>query len=153
MLEVIETATIAAPIERVFAAASEPNEQLRWDRGTLRSVEQLTPGPLAAGARYRGRIKGFGTVDYEFAEYDAPRRFAHVAAVPMGRMTDRFTFTPVPGGTEVTQSGTLDPNMLGRLVPPLVRSMLSKRFRLIASELSDYVGAPHTTGRPSSDAR
>jgi uncharacterized protein YndB with AHSA1/START domain len=147
MLEINQTATVAAPVERVFAAASDPNEQLRWDKDTLRGVEKLTPGPLAAGARYRGRFKGFGTVEYEFAEFDAPRRFAHVATMPMGRMTHRFTFTPVDRGTEITQTGSLEPNLLGRLLSPLVRAMLGRRFRLIAGELSDYVGRPvETTG-------
>src|SRR5439155_10154229 len=42
MVEIKETATIAAPVERVFAAASDPNEQLRlgdrmrWRRVRLR---------------------------------------------------------------------------------------------------------------------
>lgn len=151
MVEINETATIAAPVERVFAAASDPNEQLRWDSNTLRSVEALTPGPLVAGARYRGRFKGFGTVEYEFAEFDAPQRFAHVARMPMGRMTHRFTFKPVDGGTEITQTGSLDPNLLGRLLSPVVRAMLGKRFRLIADELSRYVdpAQPNETRRPT----
>jgi hypothetical protein len=63
-----------------------------------------------------------------------------VATMPMGRMTHRFTFTPVDGGTEITQTGSLDPNLLGRLLSPLVRVMLRRRFRLIAGELSGYVG-------------
>src|SRR5437773_2649238 len=151
MLQINETATIAAPIERVFAAASDPAEQLRWDKDTLRSVEPLTPGPLVAGARYRGRFKGFGMVDYEFAEFDAPRRFAHVASMPMGRMTHRFTFRPVDGGTEITQTGSLDPNLLGRLLSPVVRAMLGKRFRLIADELSRYTATalPNVTRPPA----
>ena len=138
-MEITVTATVAAPIERVFAAASDPAEQLRWDASTLRSVEQLTPGPLAAGTRYRGRFKGFGPVEYEYAEFDPPRRFAHLARMPMGRMTHRFTFTPVDGGTELTQTGSLDPNLLGRLLTPMVRVMLGRRFRLIARELSGYL--------------
>ena len=45
---------------------------------------------------------------------------------------------PVDGGTEITQTGSLDPNLLGRLLSPVVRAMLGKRFRLIADELSRY---------------
>jgi uncharacterized protein YndB with AHSA1/START domain len=148
MLQIVETTTVAAPIERVFRVAVDPNEQLRWDSGTLRSVEKLSPGELGTGARYRSRFKGFGTVDYEYAEYEAPRRFAHVARVPIGRMTHRFTFAPAEGGTEVTQTGTLDPNILGRIMRPLARSMLSKRLRLIARELSDDLRDAHTNAEP-----
>lgn len=138
-MEVREVALVRAPVHAVFAAAADPHRQLEWDAKTLRNVEQLTPGPLTAGARFRGSFKGFGTVEYEFAEYEPPRRFAHVARIPAGRMTHRFTFEPVDGGTRLTQVGALEPNALGRVIAPIMRSMFAKRFRVIASELDGYV--------------
>ena len=138
-MEVREVALVRAPVDAVFAAAADPQRQLEWDAKTLRSVEQLTPGPLTTGARFRGSFKGFGTVEYEFAEYEPPRRFAHLARIPAGRMTHRFTFEPVEGGTRLTQVGALEPNTLGRVFGPVMRSMFAKRFRAIASELDAYV--------------
>lgn len=138
-MEVTEVAVVRAPVDAVFAAAADPHRQLEWDAKTLRSVKQLTSGPLTAGARFRGSFKGFGTVEYEFAEYEPPRRFAHLARIPAGRMTHRFTFEPVEGGTRLTQVGALEPNALGRVIAPIMRSMFAKRFRAIASELDEYV--------------
>ena len=92
MPSIAETAYIAQPTHRVFEAAADPDVQLRWDGPTLRHVEKLTPGPLARGARYRGNFKGFGTVTYEFAEFEPGRSFQHVARMPMGEMRHRFTF-------------------------------------------------------------
>jgi uncharacterized protein YndB with AHSA1/START domain len=138
-MEVKEVAVVRAPVDAVFAAAADPQRQLEWDVKTLRSVEQLTPGPLTIGARFRGSFKGFGTVEYEFAEYEPPRRFAHLARIPPGRMTHQFTFEPVEGGTRLTQVGALEPNALGRVIAPILRSMFAKRFRVIASELDGYV--------------
>jgi uncharacterized protein YndB with AHSA1/START domain len=133
------TATVGAAPEAVFTAASDPEQQLRWDAGTLKSVEKLTPGPLGVGARYRGRFKGFGTVEFSFPEFDPPRRFAHLAKVPAGRMRHTFVLEPDGQATRLTQTGELRPNLLGRLMGPMMSRMLRKRFDLVASELDAYL--------------
>jgi uncharacterized protein YndB with AHSA1/START domain len=85
-MRIVSNDIIAAPPEAVFDAAADPQTQLSWDAGNLLAVEKLTPGALARGARYRGRFKGMGTVEYEFAEFDRPHRFAHRTQVPFGTM-------------------------------------------------------------------
>src|SRR5215217_5606082 len=102
MFTVVESAIIEQPLARVFDTAADARKQLEWDRDTLRSVEQLTPGPLGQGTRYRGDFKGFGVVEYEFAEYEPPRRFAHQTSMKMGVMRHTFTFEQVSGGTRLT---------------------------------------------------
>jgi Polyketide cyclase / dehydrase and lipid transport len=139
MPSIAETAFIAQPTISVFNAAVDPHLQLTWDAPTLRTVEKLTPGPLARGARYRGDFKGFGRVTYEFAEFEPGRCFQHVARIPMGEMRHRFTFEAAAGGTQLTQQGELRPNIVGRLFAPLVMNMLRKRFRTIAQELDAYL--------------
>jgi uncharacterized protein YndB with AHSA1/START domain len=135
---VSHSATIAQPPETVFAAAADPFTQLKWDPGTLKSVDKLDPGPLGPGARYRGKFTGFGVVDYEYAEYEPSRRFTHLAMVKMGTMRHTFTFEPAASGTKMTQEGALEPNLLGRLASPLVARMLQRRFQTIATELASY---------------
>ena len=107
------TDVVPHPREQVFAAAADPEQQLKWDPDTLKSVKKLSSGPLGRGSRYRGTFKGFGTVDYEFAEFDEPNRFAHLANVRVGRMRHTFTFDEVPEGTRVIQVGELKPNLMG----------------------------------------
>ncbi len=145
-MRVTESATIAAPVEPVFDAAADPKRQLEWDPKMLRRVEQLTPGPLAQGARFRGSFKGFGDVEYEFIEFERPRRFAHLARIPAGRMTHRFTFEPAGDATRLTQEGVLEPNVLGRLMGPMVRRSLAKRFRTIGAELEAYLAGSRVNG-------
>jgi hypothetical protein len=140
MRTVTETAIIRGSQEEVFRTAADPEVQLRWDPGTLKSVEKLTPGPLAQGSRYRGRFKGYGTVEFEFADYDPPHRFAHRARMPLGTMNHVFTFQPVPDGTRLTQEGRLEPRGIGRVFGPLMMGALRRRFRTIARELGDYLG-------------
>ena len=139
MFKVSETAIIDRPPVEVFPVAADPQTQLEWDPGTLKSVEKLTPGPLGQGSRYRGNFKGFGTMEYEFAEYEEPRRFTHKTTMRMGKMRHVFTLEPVAQGTRLTQEGYLEPNLLGRIMWPMMSRMLRSRFRLIVSEVSQYL--------------
>jgi hypothetical protein len=147
MYRIVESAIIARPVSEVFAIAADPDNQLAWDKGGLRRVEKLTLGPLGRGARYRGDFKGFGTVEYEFVEYQPDLRFAHQARMPMGEMRHLFTFESVPEGTRMTQEGTLTPNLAGRVMWPLMmRRMLGNRFRDIATRLQHHLEIGHSTG-------
>ena len=144
MLRVVETVVIERPVEPVFDAAANPQTQLAWDPGTLLRVEPLTSPPLGLGARYRGRFKGMGTVEYAFAEFNRPHRFTHLARMPFGTIRHVFTFEVVPEGTRLTQEGVVEPNLPGRLLAPLMRRMLGTRLRIIGSELQTYLApAPH----------
>src|SRR3712207_2635094 len=119
MFKVSESAVIERPPSEVFPIAADPHTQLQWDSSTLKSVEKLTPGSLGKGSRYRGKFKGLGTLEYEFAEYEPVQRFAHRTKMPMGKVRHVFTFEPVAQGTRLTQEGYLEPNLLGRLMWPV----------------------------------
>lgn len=139
-MRVVTRDVIAASPEAVFDAAVDPETQLRWDAGSLLEVHKLTPGPLAKGSRYRGRFKGMGTVEYEFAEFDRPHRFTHRTRVPFGVMSHQLTFDSVTeGGTRLTQEGWLEPNLIGRLMAPVIGRMLRRRLPTVAQELRAYL--------------
>lgn len=137
-MRVTVMATIHHPQEVVFRTAAYPEKEIEWDP-EMKAVEKLTDGPLGKGSRYRGKFKGFGTIEYEFAEFDEPRRFIHQARVAIGTFQHRFIFEPVNGGTSLTQEGELWPNVLGWIASPMVKWMLGKRFRLIAAEVDSYL--------------
>jgi hypothetical protein len=146
MFRVVESTTLARPVDQVFAAASDPMTQLKWDPDTLKRVEKLTPEPLGPGARYRGEFAGFGTMEYDFAAFDPPRVFAHRTRMPLGEMRHTFTFEAVPEGTRLTQEGVLAPNLLGRVLWPLMmKRTLQKRFRTIAAELEQFLSPSGAT--------
>jgi polyketide cyclase/dehydrase/lipid transport protein len=140
MLTVTESAILAYPPAEAFDLAADPHKQLEWDRGNLRSVEKLTPGPLGAGARYRGEFKGFGTMAYEFSEFEQGRRFTHYVKMPIGELRHIFTFEPDGGGTRFTQEGKLKPSLIGRVMWPVMSRTLRKRFHTISSEVEEYLG-------------
>ncbi len=57
----------------------------------------------------------------------------------MGEMRHTFTLDAVPEGTRLTQEGRLEPNVLGRIMWPMMKGQMAKRFRTIASELDAYL--------------
>ncbi len=123
----------------MFPVISDPQTQLAWDAATLRSVTKLDAGELARGSRYRGKFKGFGTVEYEFAEYQPNTRFAHLAMIPLGTMRHTFTLEPDGEGTRVVQTGELEPNLLGKLAGGVFRRNIQKRFATIVDEVTSYL--------------
>lgn len=141
MIRIEHTGAIPEPPDVVFPVISDPQTQLVWDAATLRSVSKLDAGELGRGSRYRGKFKGFGTVEYEFVEFQPNTRFAHLAKIPLGRMRHTFTLEPDGGGTRVVQTGELEPNLLGRLAAGVFRRNLQKRFTTIVDEVSRHLAA------------
>ncbi|MEX0833915.1 MAG: SRPBCC family protein [Actinomycetota bacterium] len=144
MQPVEHTAVIRHPQKMVFDTAADPFTQLKWDPETMKSVEKVSDGPLSKGSRFRANFKGFGTVNYEFADFDPPRKFSHRAKVKAGEMRHTLTFEEVPEGTRVTQTGEMTPNFMGKLMAPMMRKMLEKRLHAVASEVSDYLDGQRT---------
>jgi hypothetical protein len=125
----------------VFAVAADPHLQVRWDAHVLTHVEQLTPGPVGVGTRYRGRTKDAGVTDYELVEYEPGQRFAQRSVRGTGEIHHRFVFEPVPEGTRLVQEVDLTPTFSGRLLQPLLARQVQRRLREIAAGISQYLMA------------
>jgi polyketide cyclase/dehydrase/lipid transport protein len=139
VIRIDHVATIPQPPDVVFPVISDPETQLIWDAATLRSVTKLDDGELARGSRYRGNFKGFGTVEYEFVDYQPVTRFAHLAKIPLGRMRHTTTLEPDGEGTRIIQVGELEPNLVSRLMGGMFRRNIRKRFATIVDEVSSYL--------------
>src|SRR5215203_2705607 len=98
MPSVVVSETIPQPRGRVFEAAADPLIQRLWDANTLLSIEKLDPGPLGPGARYRGKFKGMGTVEFDYSMYEPISRFQHHSRMPVGEMFHTFELEEAPGG-------------------------------------------------------
>jgi hypothetical protein len=139
MITVSDSIRINKAPEKVFPVAADPMEQLKWDAGTLTEVTKLNAGPLAVHAKYRGRFKGIGSVEYEFVEYKPSERFVHFARIPMGKLRHIFQLKPAPEGTELIQTIIVDPNLLGIILKPIMRGTLKKRIKVINREIRDHL--------------
>ena len=102
------TVTIAAPIEKVWAAVTEPEHISRWFGQTTGF------DPLAIGARGAFTFEGYGTIPVLIEELDPLRAVAYRWGNEGGHAIDpdqvdpehstvfRFTLTAVDGGTRLT---------------------------------------------------
>jgi uncharacterized protein YndB with AHSA1/START domain len=145
MSEVQAEITIAAPPERVFDYAADPENMPRW-LTIAEGVDQVerTPDPL--DTRWRVRINIFGmshTVPARISEYDRPRRLAFTMAGPMDNHAGaegslggvNATLNPTENGSHVVceLSYTVPGGAIGRLVElsvhPLVRQGVRESLR------------------------
>jgi uncharacterized protein YndB with AHSA1/START domain len=102
------TVTIAAPIEKVWAAVTEPEHISRWFGQTSGFDE------LVVGSRGAFTFEGYGTIPVLIDEVDPPRAVAYRWGNESGHAIDpdqvdpahstvfRFLLTAVDGGTELT---------------------------------------------------
>ena len=119
---------VAHPVERVFAAMSDPSRRALWQEGTS-DVELLTPGPAGLGTRWRETSRGVGTVALEVVGFarDALWEEAGVADGGEGRVTVRFR----PDGAAATHLAiTVELHLKGmkRLVEPALAPVISRQM-------------------------
>jgi uncharacterized protein YndB with AHSA1/START domain len=93
---------VARPVHEVFAYVTDPANLPEWQE--TERVEQLTPGAVAAGTRFREVHQVLGRRLESISEvsaYEPERRFdLRIVSLP-ARVADRWTFEAIPGGTRV----------------------------------------------------
>lgn len=91
--------TIAAPVERVFAALTEIDRFSGWNPSVL--VEHLDGQPLAVGTRHR-HTSGSRVLETRIAHVEVPNRF--VVDFDDRRTRGRFEYRLTPAGTGTSLS-------------------------------------------------
>ena len=86
MLRLQHQSYIERPRSEVFEAAAIPENELEWDPDGPIWMKKLSDGPLGIGTRYQGKWKRFGELEWTFADFTRPERFAHDAESSLGRM-------------------------------------------------------------------
>ena len=138
--EVTTRERIAAPPERVFAAASDFANTPQFIAGILKS-EVLTPGPLAVGTRFRETRKMFGmeaSEEMTVAELEPPRRYVLVAESHGSRYRSELRFEPLGAGTEVVMTFRGEPlTVSAKVMSVLMKPMMKSMAKMIAQDLAD----------------
>ncbi len=110
---VLATVEIAAPIERVFRALTDPKELTQWwgSPDTYRTEEWVQD--LRVGGRWRASGRGTDghafKVEGEFLEIDPPRKLVHTWSPDWdgGNVTTiSYRLDPIASGTRVTMRHT-----------------------------------------------
>ena len=95
----------------------------RWDPGTL-AAEQLDPGPVRAGTRFRLTVAFGGRgmpLTYRITRYQPPREVVLEAANGLLRGTDRIVVGDGDGGVSVRYEAEVVLRGPLRLLDPLLR--------------------------------
>jgi uncharacterized membrane protein len=95
-MEIINTITIDAPVERVWALTVDL-DQLPAITPTVSGVERLDDGPVAVGSRARLRQPGLPPRMWTVEVVDEPRRFAWATSLLGVRMVGVHELTPLDG--------------------------------------------------------
>lgn len=117
--------TIGRPPEEVFDfVADERNEPLFNPRMLL--AEQLTPGEIGLGTRFRAEVASRGRplgMVIELTEFERPWRLSSLTRMAAMDIRHALTFDPVPEGTRMRWHWELAPRGFVRLLAPLVAHM------------------------------
>jgi hypothetical protein len=107
---------IARAPEDVFAYLSDPSKLASWQ--DVEHIEQLTPGPVTVGTRFREVHRAMGRRRVELTEvvtFEPGRRF-EVRVVEGPPVDGRWDFEAIDGGTRLTLTPTVRlPRALGAL--------------------------------------
>ena len=131
---------VEAPPDAAFSTAIDISNWPRFISG-VQSVELLTPGPVAAGTRFRETRSMFGrqaTEDMTLAQVEPPHRFLltafnHGTAYRVGHL-----FAPEARGTRTTLVFEGRPaTLLARLFTPLGWLFLGTLKRQLEGDLAD----------------
>jgi uncharacterized membrane protein len=95
-MEIINTITIDAPVERVWALTVDL-DQLPAITPTVSGVERLDDGPVAVGSRARLRQPGLPPRMWTVEVVDEPHRFAWATRLFGVRMVGVHELTPLDG--------------------------------------------------------
>ena len=140
MPEVSDSIMIGKPTAEVFAAIENPEVQITYDGEMFKGVEKLTDGPIGKGTRFRGTFKGMGKVEYSYDEFEPNHLIQHAVKMPFGPFRHRFEITAEGDSSRLTQSISVEPNILGRIMWPLImRRMMRSRVSTLNGLVKSYV--------------
>jgi uncharacterized protein YndB with AHSA1/START domain len=140
MPSVSDSVQIQRPVEKVFGALADPQVQMRYDGEMMRANEQISPGPIGKGTRFRGKFKGMGTLEYAYEEFEPNRLIQVFVKIPFGRMRHRFEFAAEGDGTRLSQSISMELNALGSILwPVMMKRMMQKRVRTLDGLVKRFV--------------
>jgi carbon monoxide dehydrogenase subunit G len=124
MIEHSASMTLNHRPETVFDFLADFENEPAWNPECI-SVTKTSPGPVATGATYVGRMRKIGTVQMTLDSHEPHRRFVTSERSRMATGRFEFRLMPHPDGTQVEVDARLMPRGPFRLLQPLMRRELA----------------------------
>ena len=130
-VDITTQTVIAAPVARVAAFASEPDNAPRW-YVNIKSVEWQTPRPIAIGSRFAFVAQFLGRrleYVYPVVEYDPDKRLVMRTADGPFPMETTYEWEPTEAGTRMTIRNRGTPSGFSRMVAPFMSAAMRRANR------------------------
>jgi uncharacterized protein YndB with AHSA1/START domain len=121
---------VGRPVEEVFAYLTEPASLPEWQQTD--HVEQLTPGPVTTGTRFREVRELLGCrleSTSEVSAHEPGSRYDIQIASPYARVVDRWTLEATPAGTRVRFSTEGRARLPLRPLERVIAAVMERRRR------------------------
>ena len=122
---------IAAPVERVAAFASEPDNAPRW-YVNIKSVEWQTPRPMQIGSRFAFVAQFLGRrleYVYQVVEYVSHKRLVMRTSDGPFPMETTYEWDSTETGTRMTLTNRGTPSGFSRIVAPFMSAAMRRANR------------------------
>jgi uncharacterized protein YndB with AHSA1/START domain len=130
-MRVEQTFTVDRPPEAVFDYLTDPSKLTEWQTAKT-AVEPLTEGPPRQGTRFRERTRGPRGREFEqvteFTEFDRPRRVVVSVVEGPYPIDGAWSFTPDGAGTRVDFVAQGPLPGFTRMLEPLAKRIIKRRF-------------------------
>ena len=117
MTSIRSSTAIGCTPERAFDYLSDMRNELEWNPA-VRSVVQLTDGPVGAGTRFRAKWKGTPPVEVNVLRFDRPNMWETHNGGPI-EVVFKARLEPAAEGTRLWVDFDARPHGLFRLIFPL----------------------------------
>ncbi len=136
--------TIASPLPpaEAFARVADFGRLAEWDPGVA-AVERLTPGPTAAGSRFRLLARFLGSsvaMEYELVDWDPPRHASYVGRTRRVTSRDEIRCRPAGSGAELEMVADIGASGWLRAMEPLLVLAMRWQGRASLRALRRHVG-------------
>ena len=144
--------TIDRPVDQVFDFVADEGNEPRYNPRLLR-VEQLTPGPVGEGTRFRAETTTMGrtaVIAIRYTGFQRPQRLLSSIDMAAAHISGTLTFDPIAAnGTKMGWSWDMRLRGLFRLLTPVIVRLGRRQeqatwtsLKQFLEQTQDLVGTP-----------
>jgi hypothetical protein len=130
MITASSSVTIDKPVSEVYGFVTNCRNEPKWHSDSIEAAP-LGDGPLAVGTKQRWLLKFMGKREMIMEVTHLEPEHVEVLEARTALMgmspTITYTFEQAGSGTRFTRSVAMDPQGIGKLMKPMMRSMVPKK--------------------------
>jgi hypothetical protein len=141
MITASSSVTIDKPLSEVYGFVSDCRNEPKWHSDSIEAAP-IGDGPLEVGMKQRWLLKFMGKREMIMEVTRLEPERVEVLEARTGLMgmapTITYAFEKAGSGTRFTRSVVMDPKGIGKLMKPMMRSMVPKRNATFVANLKKY---------------